>query len=51
MPNLISEHDIEQTIVQRLPVESYDKDAFTEKRDNVLEPALHLGINGLRWAA
>jgi type I restriction enzyme R subunit len=34
-----------------LPVESYDKNTFVEKRDNVFELALDLAINGLKWAA
>ena len=34
-----------------LPVESYDKDIFVEKRDNVFELALDLAINNLKWAA
>lgn len=36
---------------QHLPEESYDRDAFIEKRDQVFDLTLDLAINELRWAA
>ena len=36
---------------QHLPQESYDRDAFIEKRDQVFDLTLDLAINELRWAA
>ena len=36
---------------EHLPEESYDKDLFIQKRDNVFELTLDLAINNQRWAA
>jgi len=36
---------------EHLPVDAYDKELFTEKRDKVFELTLDLAINHLKWAA
>ena len=43
--------EIGAVLDEYLPVESYYKDIFVEKRNNVFELALDLAINNLKWAA
>jgi len=49
--NIVREFYVNQLCTRKLPEESYDKEVFVEKRDNVFELALDLARNGLKWAA
>lgn len=44
-------NEVEAVLDKYLPVESYDKDLFLQKRDTVFELTLDLAINHLKWAA
>jgi type I restriction enzyme, R subunit len=44
-------NEVEAVLDKYLPLESYDKDLFLQKRDTVFELTLDLAINHLKWAA
>jgi type I restriction enzyme R subunit len=43
--------EVDAVLDEYLPEESYDKNLFIEKRDQVFELTLDLAINHQRWAA